>query len=153
MKRTKTIIFLVISLFFIALFFIFFVVQKRAVLKYPICFGPNCYSVELARTPEERQRGLMLRSSLAKEEGMLFVFEEEGSYSFWMEDTLIPLDMIWIGKDRKISYIAFDVQPCGSAPCPLVSPLAVAQYVLEINAGEAKHIGLKVGDEVTLPQW
>jgi hypothetical protein len=153
MKTIKTIIFFVAALLSLALFFVFRVAQGRPAQEYPVCFGKDCYSADLAKTPEERQRGLMFRSSLAPEEGMLFIFEGEGKHSFWMKNTLVPLDIIWINSDKKVSYIASDVQPCESDPCPLINPLSAARYVLEINAGEARRIGLKVGDEAVLPRY
>lgn len=141
-----------ILLFCVSLIVIFFVAQKRSVLKYPVCFGADCYSVELAVTAGEQQKGLMFRKSMGREEGMLFIFEKEGGHSFWMKNTIIPLDMIWINKDREVSYIASGVQPCKTELCPLVDPLVPAQYVLEIKAGEAERIGLKIGDEAVLPR-
>jgi hypothetical protein len=141
-----------ILFFCITLIVVFFAAQKKPSLKYPVCFGPNCYFAELAVTAAEQQKGLMFRNSMGREEGMLFIFEKEGSRSFWMKNTIIPLDMIWIDKDKKVSYIAAGVQPCKSDHCPLISPLDPAQYVLEVNAGEAERIGLKIGDEVVFPR-
>ncbi|MFA5747427.1 MAG: DUF192 domain-containing protein [Candidatus Paceibacterota bacterium] len=151
MKKIKIIIFFVAALLSLALFFVFRVAQGTPAQGYLVCFGKDCYSADLAKTPEERQKGLMFRSFLAAEEGMLFVFEEEEKHSFWMKNTLVPLDIIWINSDKKVSYIASDVQPCESDHCPMVSPLAAAQYVFEMNAGEARRIGLKIGDEAVLP--
>jgi hypothetical protein len=123
--------------------------------KFIKIYLPNGKSVtaELAATDEERQRGLMFREKLLPEQGMLFVFEEEGLYSFWMKNTLISLDMLWINKDRRIVHIARNVPPCKEDPCPSYSPERPGLYVLELAAGAADRIGFKLFDrlEFTLP--
>lgn len=123
--------------------------------KFIKIYLPNGKSVtaELAVTDEERQRGLMFREKLLPDQGMLFVFEEEGLYSFWMKNTLIFLDMLWINKDRRIVHIARNVPPCKEDPCPSYSPERSGLYVLELAAGAADRLGLKLFDrlEFTLP--
>jgi len=123
--------------------------------KFIKIYLPNGKSVtaELAATDEERQRGLMFREKLLPDQGMLFVFEEEGLYSFWMKNTLISLDMLWINKDRMIVHIARNVPPCKEDPCPSYSPERPGLYVLELGAGAADRLGLKLFDrlEFTLP--
>jgi len=114
-----------------------------------VCFNENCFSVELARTNDEQARGLMFRASLAADAGMLFIFSQEGVYSFWMENTLIPLDMIWLDESGRVVYIKENAQPCpANGDCPDINPSQTAKYVLEINAGVSKKIGLRVGDTV-----
>ena len=113
------------------------------------CFGSDCFTVELALTPEQQARGLMGRQSLYPEAGMLFVFQEEGVYPFWMKDTLIPLDMIWMDSNKTVVFIKNDAQPCGMV-CPSVNPGVPAKYVLEVNAGTADRIGLHAGDRMEL---
>jgi uncharacterized membrane protein (UPF0127 family) len=107
-------------------------------------------SVEIARTPEERSRGLMFRERMGPEEGMVFVFEEPGSYPFWMKNTLIPLDMIWLDKGRRVVHIAHSVPPCKADPCPSFPHEGQALYVVEVNSGFAKKHGVKVGDKLEL---
>jgi uncharacterized membrane protein (UPF0127 family) len=123
--------------------------------KFIKIYLPNGKSVtaELAATDEDRQRGLMFREKLLPDQGMLFVFEEEGLYSFWMKNTLISLDMLWINKDRRIVHIARNVPPCKEDPCPSYSPERPGLYVLELAAGAADRIGFKLFDrlEFTLP--
>jgi hypothetical protein len=123
--------------------------------KFIKIYLPNGKSVtaELVVTDEERQRGLMFREKLLPDQGMLFVFEEEGLYSFWMKNTLISLDMLWINKDRRIVHIARNVPPCKEDPCPSYSPERPGLYVLELAAGAADRLGLKLFDrlEFTLP--
>ena len=113
-----------------------------------VCFNENCYSVELAQTDEQRQTGLMGREYLDKDMGMLFIYEDEGVYPFWMKNTLIPLDMIWIDKNATVGRIIKNAEPCGKEYCPSINPNKKAKYVLEINGGEADRIGLSEGSRV-----
>lgn len=121
-----------------------------------VCLDNNCFNVELAKTPAQREKGLMNRENLDKDKGMLFIFDQEGIYPFWMKNTLISLDIIWIDSDNRIVFIGQNIQPCLPAQagksliCPSVIPNAKAKYVLEINAGMAKEIGLKPGDELKI---
>ncbi len=94
----------------------------------------------------ERTRGLQHRESLSPQSGMLFVFERSWPYTFWMKDTLIPLDMIWMDYTRKIVHIEHDVPPCKADPCPHYGSRNKALYVLELNAGEARQFDLNIGD-------
>lgn len=115
-----------------------------------VCFGSHCFFVEIAKTPAEREKGLMNRSELDKDKGMFFIFDKEGIYPFWMENTLIPLDMIWIDINNKVVFIGSDIQPCKSLICPSVVPTGVARYVLEVNTGICKGISLKIGDQLNI---
>jgi uncharacterized membrane protein (UPF0127 family) len=81
---------------------------------------------------------------------MLFLFPEAGEHPFWMKNTLIPLDMIWLDTSGKIVAIRSDVQPCRADPCPTYAPNAISSYVLELAAGQAKAHGLSVGDTLKL---
>lgn len=111
-----------------------------------VCFKDNCWSVEIADSEEERARGLMFRENLEINQGMLFVFPKEGIYSFWMKNTKIPLDIIWLTLNKKIVQVMENVSPCGQENCPSYIPKEKASYVLEINGGEAEKMGLKVGE-------
>jgi uncharacterized membrane protein (UPF0127 family) len=96
--------------------------------------------VELATDEPTRSQGLMYRDHLPDDRGMLFLFPQSGDYPFWMKNTLIPLDMIWIDDQRRIVHVASNVPPCKADPCPSYPPNAVAKYVLELAAGvAAKH--------------
>ena len=96
--------------------------------------------VEVASDEATRAQGLMYRDHLADDHGMIFLFAESGDYPFWMKNTLIPLDMIWLDKDHKIVHIAHDVPPCKADPCPNYPPNAPSWSVLELAAGvAAKH--------------
>ena len=92
----------------------------------------------------------MYRKELDKNKGMLFIFDKEGIYPFWMKNTLIPLDIIWIDSNDKVVFISQNVQPCKNLICPSIFPTVKAKYVLEVNAGVCQEIGLKVGDELTI---
>ncbi len=107
-------------------------------------------SLEIADTEAVRQRGLMFRERLAPDEGMIFVFPVAGDYPFWMKNTLIPLDMLWLDAQRRIVALARSVPPCKADPCPSYPPDAVASYVIEVVSGFARQHGLKVGDTVKL---
>jgi len=112
-----------------------------------VCFKENCFLVEIAKTQAERARGLMFREGLEQNKGMLFVFDREGAYSFWMKNTLIPLDIIWMNGNKEVVFISKDSQPCKENQCPSIIPEEKALYVLEVNAGIAEKIGLLVGDK------
>lgn len=115
-----------------------------------VCYKDYCFNVELAQNNAERTNGLARRGFLKENEGMLFVFEREGNYPFWMKNTLIPLDIIWISQNNKIVFVSENNLPCGDSDCPLINPAELAKYVLEINAGMAEKIGIKIGERVVL---
>jgi len=115
-----------------------------------VWFEKHCFYVELARTPEERARGLMFREHLDPDKGMLFIFDWEAVHPFWMKNTLIPLDIIWINRNGEVVFISKDTQPCEQEPCPTINPYRKAKYVLEVCGGTADNIGLAVGDKLTL---
>ena len=118
--------------------------------KSGVCFRQDCFTVELALTPEQQEKGLMGRESLPPGSGMLFVFPEEGVYPFWMKNTLIPLDMIWMDSNGTVVFIGKDEQPCGLVECPIINPGVRARYVLEVDAGTAERIGLEEGNGLIL---
>jgi uncharacterized membrane protein (UPF0127 family) len=95
------------------------------------------YAVELARTPDEQAQGLMFRESLPPRRGMLFLFPEPGVHKFWMKNTMIPLDMVWLDRDGKVLFVSADTPPCKADPCPSYGPDTPAVTVLEIAGGMA----------------
>ena len=107
-------------------------------------------TVEISDTEEKRQRGLMFREHLAPTDGMVFIFEQPGNYPFWMKNTLIPLDMIWLDENARIVWIAESVPPCKADPCPSYDHKGRAMYVVEVVSGFAKEHKLKVGDQLVL---
>lgn len=112
-----------------------------------ICFADKCFNVEIASSFLTRMKGLMNRKFLANDAGMLFVFPDENKHAFWMKNTLIPLDIIWINEEKEIVYIAKNVQPCNNLICSSIYPDKPGKYVLEINGGKSDEIGLKIGDK------
>ncbi|MBD3259779.1 DUF192 domain-containing protein [Candidatus Woesearchaeota archaeon] len=92
-------------------------------------------TVELAESLEEKKKGLMYREELCDSCGMLFVYEEENKLSFWMKNTLIPLDMIFINSDLEVVDV-LHAEPCTADPCKHYIPRENAQYVLEANANK-----------------
>ncbi|MCK9538170.1 DUF192 domain-containing protein [Dokdonella sp.] len=108
------------------------------------------YQVELATDDASRARGLMLRTVLAPDHGMLFIFQDDAPRAFWMKNTLIPLDILYFDAERRLVSVQHDVPPCRADPCPAYPSGAPARYVLELNAGEARRIGVTAGDELTI---
>jgi len=111
-----------------------------------VCIHEHCYSVEVAADQEALLTGLMHRDHLDRNSGMLFIFSRATKHSFWMKNTLIPLDMIWMDHAREVVHIEEDVPPCKQEPCPRYIPDRDALYVLELNAGEVKKVGIREGD-------
>ncbi len=103
-------------------------------LYYNITIGGQTFETELADTPEKRIQGLMSRSSLDKNKGMLFSFEKEGFHAIWMKNTLLPLDIIWISKDQRVVDVQ-SLSPCTEDPCPSFRPRSPAKFILEVNKG------------------
>lgn len=118
--------------------------------KFVQVFLPNGKAVtaELAVTDAERQQGLMFRTRMRPEQGMLFVFEEPDYHSFWMKNTKIALDMLWLDADRRIVEIEKNVPPCLEDPCPSYGGNRPALFVLELIAGQADAHGLKLFDRL-----
>jgi len=113
-----------------------------------VCFQGRCFLVEVAETVTERMRGLQYREHLEPERGMLFVFENPGRHRFWMKNTLIPLDMIWLDPQGVVVHIEARVPPCRTDPCPIYFSPKKALYVLELNAGQAEKFSLGIGDKM-----
>ena len=109
-----------------------------------VCINNKCFKVEVVESIEEQKKGLMLRQDLPLDSGMLFTYNQEQNLSFWMKNMLIPLDIIWINKDKEVVHIERDVQPCQEEKCESIT--FKATYVLEVNAGQAE--GIKLGDKV-----
>lgn len=111
-------------------------------------YGEVGLIAQVADSEEERRIGLMFRKKMAKDEGMFFIFDDEKPRSFWMKNTLIPLDIIFLDKGRQVISIQKNVQPCKVDPCPLYSSVGSAKYVLELNGGESDKIGVAEGSQL-----
>ncbi len=103
------------------------------------------FRVELARTGAEQSRGLMFRTAMGADEGMIFPMDPPRDAAFWMRNTVIPLDIIFIGPDRRILNIAANAVPYDEHPLPSAGPVSA---VLELNGGRAAALGIAAGDKV-----
>ena len=106
------------------------------------------FRVEIADEPRERAQGLMFRETMARGDGMLFVYEAPGSPSFWMKNTLIPLDMLFIDPRGRITHIHHNAMPGDLTP---ISGGDNVFAVLEINGGLARRYGITVGSDIRHP--
>ena len=106
---------------------------------------------EVADTNHLREQGLMNRDHLPRDRGMLFVFEHEQIWAFWMKNTLIPLDVLWLDAEGRIVDVAEGMQPCETTPCPLYHPNHGSSFALEIAAGRYAEEGLATGMRLSFP--
>ena len=113
--------------------------------------GGQVIRAEIASTQAQVQHGLMFRTSLAPDRGMLFLFSKEEALTFWMFQTLIPLDIIWMDSNKHIVEISANTPPCkaaSSGQCPVYGGHEPALFVLELNAGLVARYHLKTGDVI-----
>jgi uncharacterized membrane protein (UPF0127 family) len=110
--------------------------------------GEVVFDVEVVDTYEDRKRGLMFREHLDENRGMLFIFDEQRELGFWMKNTLIPLDMIFIDNNYRVVQIKKNAKPCKKDPCETFSSVRPAVYVLEINGGLSNKHRIKTGNIV-----
>ena len=110
--------------------------------------GAHAFRVEEALTQAQRERGLMGRKVLPPDHGMLFVFPATAPVSFWMKDTLIPLDMLFVRADGTIAGIVANAKPLSREIIPSPGPV---RFVVELNGGRAAQIGAEAGDRVESP--
>jgi uncharacterized protein len=108
--------------------------------------GPWVVRVEVARTDRERERGLMFRTGLGRDQGMLFVFDELAEHTFWMRNTLIALDMIFVGDDRAVVGVVANAEPRTDAARTIRKP---SRYVIEVGGGEAAAHAVQPGTRAT----
>lgn len=107
--------------------------------------GPRHFRIELARTPEEQEQGLMYRHFLPEDAGMLFEFDHAARVAFWMKNTFIPLDMLFIAANGRISDIHERAVPMSLEPISARGPVVA---VLELNGGRVRKLGIRRGDRV-----
>ena len=121
---------------------------ERDVIYVKTQYDSHYFNVELANDPMKRQRGLMYRQVMADDAGMLFLFSDERQRSFWMKNTYIPLDIIYISRNGEIVSIAKHTKPHDETPVPSYLP---ATYVLEVNAGITDRLDIQEGDLLCHP--
>lgn len=122
-----------------------------AKVELPHAVLPDGFTVdlELALTPQEVTDGLMFRPSLPEKRGMLFIFDVDRYPAFWMKNTLIPLDLVFLDSAGIVVDVVADVPPCAADPCPTYSPTNPARAVLEVGAGVAAAHGVATGVAIT----
>ncbi|HVC49888.1 MAG TPA: DUF192 domain-containing protein [Burkholderiales bacterium] len=139
----------------IGLFFLFY--MTVALASETVVFGNeqvrvdnHVLHVEVAVTGQAKRQGLMFRSFMPKDEGMLFVYHPVIPVFFWMKNTLIPLDILYFDKMGRLFGESLNTPPCRADPCPLYSSKKPVAYVLELNAGVTKKLGIKIGTKLSL---
>ncbi|HEY1797960.1 MAG TPA: DUF192 domain-containing protein [Stellaceae bacterium] len=110
--------------------------------------GDHKFTIELATTPAQQEQGLMYRRSMAPDAGMLFDFGRPQPTTFWMKNTLIPLDMLFVGADGRIVNIHERAIPMSE---DMISSQGAVRAVIELNGGTAAKLGIKPGDRVIYP--
>ena len=123
-----------------------YVYIERPVNSQTLSVNGHTYSLLIASTAASQEKGLGDRRSLPADEGMLFIFNAPAIQCFWMKDMYFPIDMVWVGAARQVLYIQSDVQPSSypDSYCPNVQ----AKYVIELNAWQTKHDGMKIGQSL-----
>ncbi|HOM33234.1 MAG TPA: DUF192 domain-containing protein [Candidatus Paceibacterota bacterium] len=141
-------IMIILTIFLIIIFLSIYFVSKNK--KTEIFFPKQNIKIEaqLAQTILQQTKGLMNVKNLPENQGMLFVFLDESRKSFWMKNTYIPLDLIFISRDKKIVEIKENFEPCQQKNCPSYTSQKKAKYVLEVNGGFCQKHQIKEGDEV-----
>jgi hypothetical protein len=123
-------------------------IGNKASTFIPVKIGNKTVNAEIADTFFKQMKGLMGRKSLPEGQGMLFVFDQPAVRKFWMLNTSIPLDMIWIDSNKKIIYIENNAQPC-LINCTSYGPDKDAKYVLEVNGNYTTKNKISVGDSTS----
>ena len=108
------------------------------------------FTVELAETQDKQALGLMFRDKMPDDHGMLFLFPAEAMRSFWMKNTRIPLDIFYFDENLALVSVSEKAAPCRTPRCPGYPSEGPAKYVLELNAGKATELNVKVGDTLQL---
>jgi len=145
---------ILLILFVLTLIYIIFIfVYKPKTKTISITLGHTKYNFEIAKTISQKSTGLSNRNYLCPNCGMIFVYPKESIYPFWMKDTLIPLDMIWLDKTGKI-VTYHNALPEPNVPLTKLKNyrnISPAQYIIEINSGDFNKLNLKIGDIINLP--
>ena len=124
-----------------------FSVDVQALGHVSAFMGKTRFVLEVAQTEDERESGLMYRRHLSFRSGMLFLFDKEDIHPFWMHNTLLSLDIIWLDSNSRVVFISSDAKPFDDTP---IIPDGLSKYVIEVSAGTVKKMKLHVGDKVVL---
>lgn len=133
--------------FFVPLLFLWQTFFGGAVESFVVLRGES-FGVEVMDDGFERRNGLMSRLYLAPDRGMIFVYDSEQPLTFWMKNTFLPLDIIFLDARRRVVNIQKNAVPCKIDSCSLYPSVVPAQFVVELNAGTADRIHLSVGDQM-----
>jgi uncharacterized protein len=145
----NTVIFIIAAVVLIfSLIFSFLPSKKTYPNSLVVTINDQNYYLEVASDKAQREKGLSERKELCSNCGMLFVFDREGIYPFWMKDTYIPLDLIWLNSQNKVVKIITVLETNSETT---YSNQQLAKYVIELNANDVFKLNLKVGDIINLP--
>ncbi|MFT4304497.1 MAG: DUF192 domain-containing protein [Candidatus Woesearchaeota archaeon] len=153
-KNNHFLKFFIIFILFIIVFLGFYYLYKNHDFKSynqvgEACINDICIELEIVKTDKEREKGLMYIDYLPQNQGMLFIFEDEDKHAFWMKNTFISLDIIWINKDYEIVDI-ISANPCTDLECEIYKPRGEALYVIEVNKNFARENNIFIGNKVDL---
>jgi uncharacterized membrane protein (UPF0127 family) len=145
LKRTAIAVLLI--LIFLVVVVGYYVFQPRNSAR--IMIDGVILNVDLATTQADQEKGLSGRASMPPDHGMLFIFQNEDYWSFWMYEMKFPLDMIWFNSSRQAVFFEQSLPPCSPVVCPVFTPSSKAMYVLEVNAGFVAAHKVSLGDMFT----
>ena len=146
-NKTKKIAISLVVIGSLTLWLVFSPHQK--ITKPELCIKSHCFDITIADTPAKQEQWLMFVRKLAENSWMLFIFDKEDRYTFWMKNTRIPLDMIWINKDNKIVDIQ-EALPCSTDICQTYPWKEPASYVLEINKWLSKKRDISTWQDIKI---
>jgi uncharacterized protein len=124
--------------------------MRRETVTLTTATGKATISAEVAMTGPEQEQGMMFRTRMGDDEGMLFVYDKPHDIGMWMRNTYLSLDMLFIGADLRIAGIVENAEPLSEL---VISSRGQVQYVLELKAGTVRRLGLKRGDQVAAPSF
>jgi len=151
MKKTKKILILIPIILLLIILTTVLILQKNEQQNlYKLILQDQTIFLKPAITPQQKSQGLMFITNLPKNQGMIFIYSNEQPHSFWMKNTLVPLDIIFLNKNFQVIDIKQNVPPCKQDPCSTYQAKKPAQYVIEINAGLSQELAIKEGDKLTL---
>jgi hypothetical protein len=138
---------LIILVLFVLIVILVLIFRKSSSKYTNVKIGDTTVKAEVADTYLKRMKGLMFKKNMPENEGMLFVFDKEDYYSFWMMNMSIPIDMIWINSAKEVIDITKNAQPCRIS-CGSYQPKEKVLYVLEVNANFVDRHGVKIGSKL-----